>query len=62
MWNVYDIKRLTTHKYLREINVSDELDYKKTNINKVKHFLKINRTNGSRKRFVYVVYRKRKSL
>ena len=45
MWNVYDIKRLTTHKYLREINVSDEIDYKKTNINKVKHFLKINRTN-----------------
>ena len=45
MWNVYDIKRLTTHKYLRKINVSDELDYKKTNINKVKHFLKINRTN-----------------
>lgn len=45
MWNVYDIKRLTTQKYLRKINVNDELDYKKTNINKVKHFLKINRTN-----------------
>jgi len=45
MWNVYDIKRLTKNKHLRKVTAQEEIDYKKININKVKHFLKVNRTN-----------------
>ena len=51
MWNVYDVKRLMKHKFLRniknidtEINFVEESKYIK-NIEKIKPFLKVNRTN-----------------
>ena len=46
MWNVYDVKRLMKHKFLRNIkNIDTEINYKKKNIEKIKPFLKVNRTN-----------------
>ena len=46
MWNVYDVKRLMKHKFLRNIkNIDTEVNYKKKNIEKIKPFLKVNRTN-----------------
>ena len=46
MWNVYDVKRLMKHKFLRNIkNIDTEINYKKKNIGKIKPFLKVNRTN-----------------
>tara|TARA_A100001201_G_scaffold81282_1_gene72545 strand:- start:3391 stop:4659 length:1269 start_codon:yes stop_codon:yes gene_type:complete len=46
MWNVYDVKRLMKHKFLRNIkNIDTEINYKKKNIKKIKPFLKVNRTN-----------------
>ena len=46
MWNVYDVKRLMKHKFLRNIkNIDTEINYKKKNIEKIKAFLKVNRTN-----------------
>ena len=46
MWNVYDVKRLMKHKFLINIkNIDTEINYKKKNIEKIKPFLKVNRTN-----------------
>ena len=46
MWNVYDVKRLMKHKFLRNIkNIDTEINYKKKNIEKIKPFLKVNRPN-----------------
>ena len=46
MWNVYDVKRLMKHKFLRNIkNIDTEINYKKKNIEKIKPFWKVNRTN-----------------
>ena len=44
MWNVFDVQRLKKLKHLpNKINLQNEIDYKE--INSIKYFLKINRTN-----------------
>ena len=46
MWNVYDVQRLIRCKNLpKKIDIQDEIEYKSKNLEKIKHFLKINRTN-----------------
>jgi len=46
MWNVHDIKRLIQTKNLpSKVNIDREIEYKSKRKNKIKHFLKINRTN-----------------
>jgi hypothetical protein len=46
MWNVYDVKRLIRCKNLpKKVNIQNEIEYKSKNLNKIKHFLKVNRTN-----------------
>ena len=46
MWNVHDVKRLLSHKFLRKIkNIDTEINYKTKNLKKIKPFLKVNRTN-----------------
>ena len=46
MWNVHDVKRLVHHKFLRrKIDIKKELQYKEKHLNKIKPFLKVNRTN-----------------
>lgn len=45
MWNVYDVKRLKDVNLPHNVNINDELKYKKENINNIKHFMKVNRTN-----------------
>jgi hypothetical protein len=46
MWNVYDVKRLIRGKNLpKKVDIQDEIEYKSKNLEKIKHFLKINRTN-----------------
>jgi hypothetical protein len=46
MWNVYDVKRLIRKKNLpKKVNIQNEIEYKSKNLNKIKHFLKVNRTN-----------------
>lgn len=44
-WNIYDVKRLISLGHLpEEVNIDKEIEYKKENINKIKSFLKVNRT------------------
>lgn len=46
MWNVYDVKRLIRGKNLpNKVNIQNEIEYKSNNLNKIKHFFKVNRTN-----------------
>ena len=46
MWNVFDIQRLKGEKNLpMKVRADMEYKYKSVNIFKIKHFLKINRTN-----------------
>ena len=46
MWNVYDVQRLIRCKNLpKKVNIQNEIEYKSKNLNKIKHFLKVNRTN-----------------
>ena len=46
MWNVYDVQRLIRSKNLpKKVNIQNEIEYKSKNLNKIKHFLKVNRTN-----------------
>jgi hypothetical protein len=45
MWNVYDIQRLKNINLPDKINIEDELKYKKDNLDNIKHFLKVNRTD-----------------
>lgn len=46
MWNVYDINRLIKDKNLpSELDIEEEIKYKKSKLNNIKHFLKVNRTN-----------------
>jgi len=46
MWNVYDVQRLIRCKNLpKKIDIQYEIEYKSKNLEKIKHFLKINRTN-----------------
>ena len=48
MWNVHDVKRLIQTKNLpTKVVMDDEIKYKSNRIDKIKHFLKINRTNRS---------------
>jgi len=45
LWNAFDIKRLVKKGFLpKEVNIQEEIAYKANNIDKIKHFLKINRT------------------
>jgi len=45
LWNVYDIKRLIKKGFLpKDVNIQREIEYKANNIEKIKTFLKINRT------------------
>ena len=46
MWNVHDVNRLIQTKNLpSKVNIDREIEYKSKRKNKIKHFLKINRTN-----------------
>ena len=46
MWNVYDVKRLIRSKNLpKKVNIQHEIEYKSKNLDKIKHFFKVNRTN-----------------
>ena len=46
MWNVYDVQQLIRSKNLpNQVNIQHEIEYKSKNLNKIKHFLKVNRTN-----------------
>lgn len=44
-WNIYDVKRLISLGHLpKEVNIEKEIKFKKENIDRVKPFLKVNRT------------------
>ena len=46
MWNVYDVRQLIRSKSLpKKVNIQHEIEYKSKNLDKIKHFLKVNRTN-----------------
>ena len=46
MWNVYDVKRLIWNKNLpNKVDIEREIEYKSKNLEKIKYFLKVNRTN-----------------
>ena len=46
MWNVYDVKRLIWGKNLpNKVDIEREIEYKSKNLEKIKYFLKVNRTN-----------------
>lgn len=56
MYNVYDIDRLVNiNKLPPEINLDEEIDYKEKNLDKVKHFLKLNRT-GRAERDIFMLH------
>jgi len=46
MWNVYDAQRLIREKNLpKKVNIQNEIEYKSKNLERIKYFLKVNRTN-----------------
>jgi hypothetical protein len=46
MWNVYDVQQLIRSKNLpNQVNIQHEIEYKSKNLEKIKYFLKVNRTN-----------------
>ncbi len=46
MWNVYDVRQLIRCKNLpKKVNIQYEIEYKSKNLEKIKYFLKVNRTN-----------------
>ena len=46
MWNVYDVQRLIRCKNLpKKVNIQNEIEYKSKNLERIKYFLKVNRTN-----------------
>ena len=45
MWNVYDIQRLKKINLPDSVNIKTELIYKRDNLDSIKHFLKVNRTD-----------------
>lgn len=56
MYNVMDVERLIKEKHLPEnVDIEEEIKYKKENIHKVKPFLKLNRT-GRPERNLFMLY------
>lgn len=55
-WNIHDTERLVNLKHLPEsVNIEKEIEYKAANINKIKPFLKVNRT-GRPERTAFMLY------
>ncbi len=56
MYNVMDVQRLKGLKHLpKTVNIDEEIEYKEKNIDKVKHFLKVNRT-GRPERNIFMLH------
>ena len=59
MWNVIDIQRLIRKQHLPEVvDVQEEIDYKKSNLKDLKHFLKVNRTDREQRNLMMLFLNK----